>query len=116
MIISLTLYAMGFVTQVFSSCKSGQNLKDAVSFFLFKFLTLKNGILLKFQVVHLADTVSTGPWDDLGIASSLNLVVIELQRSFSAKGGPFFTFNFEFFAQIMGAVFTYFIILVQIKE
>jgi hypothetical protein len=52
----------------------------------------------------------------MGMVASLNLVVIELERCFLAKGGPFFIFKMDFFASIMGAVFTYFIILVQIKE
>jgi hypothetical protein len=62
----------------------------------------------------LTDEISTGPWSDLSVIPSLNLIVAELQRSFSARGGPFFNLNMELFLQILGAVFTYFIILVQI--
>jgi len=64
----------------------------------------------------MTNSISTGPWNDTSIIPSLNLIVVELQRSFSARGGPFFTLNLEFFATMMGAVFTYFIILAQMKD
>jgi len=71
---------------------------------------------ISFQADRLIAVVCTGPWSDRSDVPYMNLIVVELQRSFSAKGGPFFTFSLEFFASIMGTILTYFIVLVQIKD
>ncbi|XP_059474613.1 uncharacterized protein LOC132196165 [Neocloeon triangulifer] len=94
---AMALVAVLFIIQIFAFCKSGQSVRDAAE--------------------RLTDTICTGPRCNLRLAEGLNyLVALDLQRSFTVRGGPFFNVNLEFFASIIGVVFTYFVVLVQIKE
>jgi hypothetical protein len=69
-----------------------------------------------FQSGRLIEAMCEGPWPDASLLPGYNLMVIDTQRTFIVKGGPFFTLNLEYFVSLMGAVLTYFVVLVQFKD
>ncbi|CAB3376462.1 Hypothetical predicted protein [Cloeon dipterum] len=81
------------------------------------YLYCDSGHRIKLQRDALVDVVYHGPW--LRIEKKLIPVVhfltLDCQRSFQVTGGPFFTLSLEFFASVVGVVFTYFIVAMQIK-
>lgn len=45
-----------------------------------------------------------------------NLVVVDAQKNFVVRGGAFFTLSMEYLMSLLGTVFTYFVVLVQIRD
>ncbi|CAB3373131.1 Hypothetical predicted protein [Cloeon dipterum] len=89
--IVLTLFS---VLQTLLYCISGQNL-----------LNTADKLCSRLANISLADQP---------LVSVHHILLVETQRSFAVRGGPFFKLSLEFFATIIGAVFTYFMVLIQI--
>lgn len=68
-----------------------------------------------FQGDALIHELCTGPWPGPESTVSLNLIVGNIQRNVSVRGGPFFTLNMEFFTSILGTVLAYFVVLIQFR-
>ncbi|CAB3378049.1 Hypothetical predicted protein [Cloeon dipterum] len=92
-ITTLSNYMLSTTFHVFMSCRGGQLVKDA-------------GDNLTNQISHITEL-------DPEIIPTLDLLAADAHRTFVVHGGPFFVLNLEFFAALMSAVLTYFVILVQ---
>lgn len=70
--------------------------------------------IAQLQAQQLANTVCAGPWKDVTLTPLFRLIVMDIDRNFFMQGGAFFTLNMEFFAAMLGLVFSYFVILIQV--
>ncbi|XP_065340382.1 uncharacterized protein LOC135939758 [Cloeon dipterum] len=90
-------YMMNSIIRISLFCEAGHRLR-------------KEGLAI-CDVIYKAPVLRTAP--SVGLA--LHSVALDCQRSFVARGGPFFTLSVEFFTSVAGAVLTYFVVLIQFK-
>ncbi|XP_059470471.1 uncharacterized protein LOC132193666 [Neocloeon triangulifer] len=90
-------YMMNSIIRISLFCEAGHRLR-------------KEGLAI-CDVIYKAPILRSTP--SLGLA--LHSVALDCQRSFVARGGPFFTLSVEFFTSVAGAVLTYFVVLIQFK-
>ncbi|XP_059478050.1 uncharacterized protein LOC132198192 [Neocloeon triangulifer] len=113
----LTLSAFA-LTKMFSEPEFATNFMTGCILYLTEiYLYCEVGHRIKKQADAMGDVIFHGPWLRLEahVVPVVHFLSLDCQRSFSAVGGPFFTLSLEFFATVVGAFFTYFIVAVQIK-
>ncbi|KAF4516856.1 Odorant receptor 19 [Ephemera danica] len=96
--ISLLLFAITSMQQLFMFCLLGQKIRE--------------------QLVELQRTAYSAPWlrSQRGMHSALMICNAATERAMPLPGAPFFALSLEFFASIMGVVVTYFIVLLQFNK
>ncbi|KAF4525330.1 Odorant receptor 28 [Ephemera danica] len=81
------------------------------------FIYCEAGHQLRTQGDAITATACQGPWLNMkpSLVPGIHLVALDCSRCFVLRGGPFFTLSLEFFASLVGAVFTYLVVLLQMK-
>jgi hypothetical protein len=105
-------------------CEAGHRLKKQVGYtfrplYKLSFWVDTGGIknISNSQGLEICDVVYKAPQLSASPSFGLTLhsIALDCQRSFVARGGPFFTLSVEFFTSVVGAVLTYFVVMIQFK-
>jgi len=71
-----------------------------------------------FQGEELCRAIYREPWLEIDpqLVPLMNMIAVDSQQTFLIKVGPFMVLTYEFFLQLLGAVITYLLIIVQFKD